>query len=389
MAVQSMTKCNRICPTNHHGLSWRVFADFFYILLLINLVNLCPNLTTMDKGYVEFVADLKKNIVQSRYVAARLVNKEQLLLYFKIGKMLAEKIDAADWGAGIMDRIAIDLQNALPGIKGFSSTGMKNMRRFYETYTEMLIGQTPSDQLQTGILKDGAFFSISFSHHISLINKCETTNERVFYITQSASQHWSVRVLEHHIAANLYKHRGKLANNFDKTLPDNLKVNALEVLQDNYLFDFVTTEEEDERVFEGALVSNIKKMIMTLGKGFTFLGNQYRLEVGGEEFFVDLLFFNRHLQSLVAFELKRGKFKPGYAGQLNFYLNVLDEKVKLPHENASIGIVLCKEKNNTVVEFAVKNIDKAMGVATYRTTKEVPKEMQGILPDAAELARLL
>lgn len=255
----------------------------------------------MDKGYVEFISDLKKNIVQSRYVAATLVNREQLLLYFKIGKMLAEKIAAADWGSGIMDRIAADLQNALPGIKGFSATGMKNMRRFYAAYAKVEIGQTVSDQME--IHKDEAFFSISFSHHIALINKCETTNERVFYMTQAASQYWSLRVMEHHIAANLYKHRGKLANNFDKTLPDNLKTNALEVLQDGYLFDFVTIDEEDERVFEGALVSNIKNMIMTLGKGFSFLGNQYRLEVGGEEFFVDLLFFNRHLHSLVAFEL--------------------------------------------------------------------------------------
>ncbi len=300
----------------------------------------------MDKGYVAFVADLKKSIVQSRYVAARLVNKEQLLLYFKTGKMLAEKIAAEEWGAGIMDRIAADLQNALPGIKGFSSTGMKNMRRFYEAYVDLAIGQTVSDQIA-----DGAFFGISFSHHISLINKCQTLKERLFYIREAASQYWSVRVLEHHIAANLYKHRGKLANNFDKALPENLKTSALEVLQDDYLFDFVATDDGDERVFEGALVSNIKNMIMTLGKGFTFVGNQFRLEVGGEEFFVDLLFFNRHLQSLVAFELKRGKFKPEYTGQLNFYLNVLDDKVRLPQENPSIGIVLCKEKNNTVVEF--------------------------------------
>lgn len=141
--------------------------------------------------------------------------------------------------------------------------------------------------------------------------------------------------------------------------------------------------------FEEKIVADITNFIIRMGKGFSFIGNQYRLEVGGDEFFVDLLFYNRHLQCLVAFELKREKFKPEYAGQLNFYLNVLDEKVKLPHENASIGIVLCKEKNNTVVEFAVKTIDKAMGVATYRTTKQVPKEMKGILPDTTELAKLL
>ncbi len=340
----------------------------------------------MDKGYVKFVAELKKNIVQSRYVAARLANKEQLMLYFKTGRMLSEKIVAEKWGAKVIEQIAIDLQKGLPGIRGFSYTSLKNMRQFYEEYEKTEIGQSVTGQIQ--IVND-AFYSVSFTHHILVMNKCAAADERLFYIGEAASQHWSVRVLEHHIAANLYKHRGKLANNFDKTLPDNLKANALEVLQDGYLFDFVTTDEEDERVFEGALVSNIKNMIMTLGKGFSFLGNQYRLEVGGEEFFVDLLFFNRHLHSLVAFELKRGKFKPEYAGQLNFYLNVLDEKVKLPEENASIGIVLCKEKNNTVVEFAVKTIDKAMGVATYRTTKEVPSEMRGILPDAAVLAQLL
>ncbi len=171
-----------------------------------------------------------------------------------------------------------------------------------------------------------------------------------------------------------------------------MKPSLPQVFQDEYLMDFIAScrYTEDESVFSNQkVVGDIKNFILRIGKGFCFIGNQYRLEVGGEEFFVDLLFFNRHLQSLVAFELKRGKFKPGYAGQLNFYLNVLDEKVKLPHENASIGIVLCKEKNNTVVEFAVRSIDKAMGVATYRTTKEMPKEMEGILPDAAELARLL
>jgi predicted nuclease of restriction endonuclease-like (RecB) superfamily len=149
-----------------------------------------------------------------------------------------------------------------------------------------------------------------------------------------------MQVLEHHINANLYKHQGKITNNFTNTLPGNIKANALQVFQDEYLFDFISLEEDDERVIEGQLVSNIKNMIMTLGKGFSFIGNQYRLEIDGEEFFIDLLFFNRHLQCLVAFELKRGKFKPEYAGQLNFYLNVLDDKVRLPHEHPSIGIVL-------------------------------------------------
>jgi predicted nuclease of restriction endonuclease-like (RecB) superfamily len=336
----------------------------------------------MNKGYVDFIADLKKRIVQSRYLAANLVNKEQLVLYFKTGKMLSEKIIAEKWGTKIIEKIALDLQQELPGIRGFSYTSLKNMRQFYETYAEA-IGQAVTGQIGE------SFWGISFTHHMLLINKCRKLEERLFYIEQAASQYWSVRILEHHVAAKLYRKRGKLANNFQTTLSNNIKASALEVFQDEYLFDFVAVDETDEKVFENALVKNVKNMILTMGKGFCFIGNQYRLEVGGEEFFVDLLFFNRHLQSLVAFELKRGKFKPEYAGQLNFYLNVLDEKVRLGHEHASIGIVLCKEKNNTVVEFAVRTIDKAMGVATYRTTREMPAEMRGILPDAGELARLL
>ncbi|HEX9511068.1 MAG TPA: PDDEXK nuclease domain-containing protein, partial [Puia sp.] len=231
---------------------------------------------------------------------------------------------------------------------------------------------------------------ISFTHHILILNKCKHLQERFFYIEQAATQYWSVALLEHHIDANLYSHQGKLPNNFNKTLSGELKPTALKVFQDDYLMDFISSGEmEDERVFEEKVVADIKNFIMRMGTGFAFIGNQYRLEIGGEEFFIDLLFFNRNLQCLVVFELKRGKFKPEYAGQLNFYLNVLDEKVKLPNENPSMGIVLCKEKNNTVVEFAIKTIDKAMGVATYRTTKEIPKEMRGILPNTDELVKLL
>jgi len=353
----------------------------------------------MDTEYIQFIADLKRNIVRSRYVAARLANKEQLLLYFKTGRMLSEKIAAKEWGAKIIAQIAEDLQMQLPGLRGFSYRNLKNMRQFFHEYQLVVIPQSATGELRKDIdligqsvtaqLND-TFFSISFTHHMLLLNRCTDQTERFFYIEQASLQFWSVQTLEHHIKANLYEHRGNLPNNFNKTVPETLKPSALQMFQDEYLMDFIGSDDtEDERMLENKVVFNIKNFIMRMGQGFAFIGNQYRLEVGGEEFFVDLLFFNRVLQCLVAFELKRGKFKPGYAGQLNFYLNVLDEKVKLAGENPSIGIVLCKEKNNTVVEFAVKTIDKAMGVATYRTTKDVPKEMKGILPNAEELATLL
>jgi predicted nuclease of restriction endonuclease-like (RecB) superfamily len=352
----------------------------------------------MDKEYIQFITELKQNIVQSRYIAARLANKEQLLLYFKTGRMLSEKIAAEKWGMKIVEQIADDLQKQLPGLRGFSYRNLMNMRHFFIEYQSIIILQSLAaelkvesgkSRLETPDFKD-QFLGISFTHHMTILNKCKINDERCFYIQQAFACFWSVSVLEHHISANLYSNQGKLPNNFSRTLPEQLKPSALQVFQDEYLMDFIhSSDSEDERQFEDKVVADIKNFIMRIGKGFAFIGNQYRLEVGGEEFFVDLLFFNRHLQSLVVFELKRGKFKPEYAGQLNFYLNVLDEKVRLEKENASIGIVLCKEKNNTAVEFAVKTIDKAMGVATYRTTKEVPKEMKGILPDTVELAKLL
>jgi len=354
----------------------------------------------MNKQYIRLITELKQNILQSRYVAARLANKEQLLLYYKTGKMLSEKIAAEKWGAKILMQISEDLQKQLPGLRGFSATNLKNMRQFYTEYQPNIISQLPTGQLRNIRTTNTRlvpitefpenFFNISFTHHVLILNKCKVLKERFFYISEAAAQFWSVNTLEHYINSNLFSQQGKLPNNFEKTLPEQLHPSALKIFQDEYLMDFMTPGEvDDERVLEEKVVSDIKNFIMKMGQGFSFIANQYRLELDGEEFFIDLLFFNRPLRCLVAFELKRGKFKPEYAGQLNFYLNVLDEKVKLTEESPSIGIILCKEKSNTIVEFAVRTIDKAMGVATYRTSKEVPKEMKGILPDPGELAKLL
>ncbi len=363
----------------------------------------------VDKKYVDFIQSIKKQIVQSRYTAARLANREQLMLYFKTGVMISEKIKAQKWGAKVLDQISADLQKELPGLKGFSSGNLKKIRLFAEAYApHLLIGSTASNQLGLAGTGDGfsissalsnlidfksfyeAFASISFSHHFVILTKIKGWEARIFYIQSAAANFWSLTVLEHHIENNLYGKEGKLPNNFDSTLAEALKPSALKVFKDEYLLDFIAGDElDDERHIEQQVVLNIRNFILQMGKGFCFIGNQYRLEVDGDEFFIDLLFFNRHLQCLVAFELKKGKFKPADAGQLNFYLNVLDEKVKLQQENSSIGIVLCKEKNNTVVEFAIKSFDKAMGVATYKTSKQTPVQMKGILPDTDELGKLL
>jgi predicted nuclease of restriction endonuclease-like (RecB) superfamily len=301
--------------------------------------------------------------------------------------VLSEKIKTHRWGAKVMDRLSDDLQKGLPGLRGFSTPNLKRMRLFFEAYPQ--IGSTLSNQLhRNDILK--AFFSISFSHHNLIISKVKANEHRLFYIEQASQHQWSYRMLDYHINAKLHAKKKTLPNNFAKVLPGKMKDAATDAFKDEYLLDFINiNEDEDERVLESGIVKNIREFIMRIGKGFSFIGNQHRVEVGGDEFFVDLLFFNRYLQCLVAFELKNGKFKPEHAGKLNFYLNALDDRFKLPHENPGIGIILCREKNNAVVEYAFKSVHKAMGVATYQLSNNVPKKLKGILPEPEELKKLM
>ena len=325
--------------------------------------------------YIGFIAELKQSIIQSRYQAAKAANREQLLLYLFIGKRLSEKIQAEKWGAKVLQQIANDLQEELPGLRGFSYRNLMKMIQFYGEYKAFLILPLPTAELEkysnsksgksknlilplpTAELKKATkqsqvvrlkkaatpllfdenrlndFFSISFTHHIILLTKCKDLKGRLYYMQMAASEMWSVSALEHNITSKLYKYRGKLPNNFKAVLPDTMSAAALDAFKDEYLFDFMLLDDDaDERVFEEAAVANIRKFIMTLGKGFSFIGNQYKVDVEGKEYFIDLLFYNRILQCLVVFELKRGKFKPEYAGKLNFYLNVLDDKIKLEHE---------------------------------------------------------
>lgn len=353
------------------------------------------------KSYIQFITDLKKSIVQSRYQAARLANREQLLLYYRTGKMLSEKVAKEKWGAKVLNQISTDLQEQLPGIRGFSSRNLHYMRQFFESYEKFVIVPSATAKLQradnqkdailqSATAKFEEFLEISFTHHISIINKCTSLDQRIYYIQRAATELWSVTVLEHKIDSRLFEKQGSLPNNFPKVMAGELKSSAAQIFNDEYLIDYMNLGEEDsEREVEDKIVLNIRNFILRMGKGFSFIGNQFRLELDGEEFFIDLLFYNRYLNCLVAFELKRSKFKPEHVGQLNFYLNVLDDKVKLAHENPSIGIVLCKEKQNTVVEYSVRTMNKPMGVATFRTTKEIPKELEEILPNTEQLGKLI
>lgn len=371
------------------------------------------NIAQMDinQNYREAVKIIKEAILRSQYRAAASVNKEQLSLYYGIGRYVSENSRTGFWGKGAIEQISSLLQKELPGLRGFSATSIRNMRIFYEEWDKVLNHQPLADDLVLNeklLLVEihqpvadefnwADFLSIGFSHHTEIISKAKTLEARLFYIHECATRYWSKYTLRDYLKADLYSHRGTLPNNFAQTLPDTKQaLKAVCSFKDEYLLDFINVEElneqeEDlnEKIVEKAIVANVKKFIMTFGQDFSFIGNQYRMEVAGEEMFIDLLFFNRELNSLVAVELKSGKFRTSYLGQLNTYLSALDTYIRKPHENPSIGIILCREMNQTFVEFAVRDYNKPMGVATYRASKDMPERLRNALPDIEDLKKLL
>ena len=389
-----------------------------------------------DNNYVLAVKQIKTAILKSRYEAAALANKELLKLYFGIGQYVSFHSRNKNWGKGAIDSISSLLQQELHGLRGFSATNIRNMRIFYEEWEcmqpflidkkeplfqfseeeldrQLLSAELKNQnrQLATGDLNDSfliqqlataelenewieLFLKVPFTQHRLIIRGAEVTEERVFYIQKVATEFWSFETLKHHLKSDLYQRQGKLAHNFQSTLSENaFRQKALMAFKDEMLLDFINIEDADEepneRVLENAIVQNIKKFIMALGTEFSFIGNQHRLLIEDEEYFIDLLFFNRKIQSLVAIELKKGKFKAEYVGKMNLYLSALDEMVKQPHENPSIGIILCKEKNNKIVEFAFRDTSKPMGVVTYKTYNDLPEAYKNILPDTETLKSLL
>lgn len=366
--------------------------------------------------YTQAIIAIKNAILQSRYRAAKLVNKEVLSLYYSVGKYISVSSRNAKWGSSAIKIIAQRLHTELPGLRGFSEVNIKRMRTFYEDWKNVFeIRPLPTDESQPTnnkiafksdfiqirpLITDefsseelDYFLSIGFTHHYEILVKAKSFDERMFYIGKCATEFWSVKKLLYYLEDSLYAKQNTMASNFTTTIQNvDLRHRALRSFKDEYLLDFINVEDPDdfdERELEQEIVHNIKNFIMALGNDFTFIGNQYRLVIDEREFFIDLLFFSRRLRSLLAIELKRGDFKPEYAGKLNFYLSALDEYVKLPDENPSIGIVLCKSKSNKIVEFAFRDTDKPMGVATYRTFNELPQEYQGMLPDEESLKQLL
>lgn len=363
------------------------------------------------RQYAADISAIKEAIQRSQYRAASRVNREMLSLFYAVGKYIS-KNSRGNWGKGAIAAISDGLQRELPGLRGFSETSLRNMRTFYEQWQPVINRQPMADDLQqvdekllltlirqptADELNWNEFILLPFSHHIEILSKTTTLKERAFYIHASVCHSWDKYTLRDNIKSGLYSQLGNLPNNFEKTLPQKLQIiKATKAFKEEYLLDFINVEgmgedddDVDERLVERQIVANVKNFIMTFGNDFTFVGNQYRITVAGEDMFIDLLFFNRELNCLVAVELKAGKFKIPYLGQLNGYLSALDQFVKKPHENPSIGIVLCRDMNKAFVEFAIRDYNKPMGVATYRTSSGIPEKYRKALPDIEDLRKLL
>jgi predicted nuclease of restriction endonuclease-like (RecB) superfamily len=361
--------------------------------------------------YENAVSIIKQAVEKSRYRAAKAGNAELLSLYYGIGKYVSENTRNGTWGTDAIKKISERLKAELVGVRGFSESNIKNMRIFYEEWNPFVNRQPAADDLEIdeeGLLVAirqpmadeinwSEFMALGFTHHMEILSKVKDTNARLFYIHECAIRAWDKYTLRDYIKSGLYQHRDNLPNNFDSSLPDKkFAVKATKAFKDNYLLDFINTEnlgetdeDIDERIIENQIVNNIKDFIIRFGTDFIFMGNQYRIEIAGEEMFIDLLFFNRELNCLVAVELKAGKFKPAYLGQLNTYLTVLDDKVRKEHENPSVGLILCRDMNKAFVDYVIRDYDKPLGVATYKTYKDMPDDMKRALPDVEELKRIL
>lgn len=378
------------------------------------------------------VEAIKKAILQGQYEAAKGVNRVQLAVYFGIGKYISSHTRKGVWGTGALETISQQLRKELPGLRGFSATQLREMRLFYEEWDildanssvvtdENLLSpildtnsSVVTDELenkehsidiyqcmQIPNLKEFPiedFFKVPFSHHSRILAGTKDLSARYYYIRRTAEEHLSVERLKRLIKEDAYEHQEQIPNNFHQTLSDsNMARKAVMMFKDEYLLNFINVEEigeresidVDERVVEQQIVHNIKNFIMTFGRDFSFIGNQYHLEVYGVEHFPDLLFFNRELCAMVVVELKTGDFKTSYLGQLMTYLRILDDHVKKPHENPSIGIVLCKSANKEYVEYVIQDYQKPMGVATYSTSADMPERLRKALPDIEELKKLL
>ena len=324
-----------------------------------------------NNEYLDIIETIKTEIKSAQYKAAVSVNRELIMLYYNIGRIINEH---KTWGNKFIENLAADIRISFPDTKGYSIRNLKYMAKFAAEYTEEIVQE--------------ALAQITWYHNITLMDKIHDIDKRLWYAHKIAENGWSRNVLVHQIESGLYERQATVdkISNFESRLPAPQSELAVQTMKDPYVFDFIPFREDMvERDIEEALIKDVTKLLLELGTGFAFLGNQYRLNVGGDDFYIDLLFYNLNLRCYVVIELKTGEFKPEFAGQLNFYLSAVDGILKRDEDNPSIGLLLCKSKNNLVAEYALKDMSKPMGVSEYTITKSLPEELEKQLPSVEDI----
>jgi len=331
----------------------------------------------INTGYTDLFGEIKSRIRTAQYDGLRAVNKELITLYWNIGELIVSRQQGETWGRSVVEKLAADVRTEFPGLQGFSAANIWRMKFFYENYS--------CSQKLAPLVRE-----IAWSHNVAIFEKCKDELQREFYIRMTKTHGWTKNILIHQIEDQTYEKTLTSQTNFDKTLPAPMQPQLALAIKDEYLFDFLELGDEySERQLETALIGRIEPFLKQMGGVFAFLGSQYRLQVSDQEYFIDILLYHRKLKCLTAIELKIGAFIPEYVGKMQFYLAVLDDTVRLPDENPSIGILLCKSKDRTIVEYALRPSNKPIGVSAYEMVSSLPAEYAGQLPTPEQIAGLL
>lgn len=329
-----------------------------------------------NKLYNDLIRNLKQEISQARVRAHLAVNKEMISLYWTIGNQILERQQQEGWGTKVIENISNDLRQEFPEMTGLSYQNISYMRQFAIEYTDRLFLQQ-------------AVGEIPWGHNIVIFSKVKEYPQRLWYAQKTIENGWSRNVLNLQIQSNLYARDGKSINNFQNTLPSPQSDLAQSIIKDPYNLEFLDIKDKVvERELETKLIDNIRKFLLELGQGFAFIGNQYHIELEGEDYYLDLVFYHVKLKCYVVIELKTGKFKPEYAGKLNFYLNLMDKKIKDDSDNPTIGLILCEEKKGITVEYAIEGINKPIGVSQFKLTEILPEKLKKYLPSPEEITKL-
>jgi predicted nuclease of restriction endonuclease-like (RecB) superfamily len=358
-------------------------------------------------SYANLLSEIKDRIQQAQTRAILSVNAELVRLYWDIGRIINQRQRVEGWGAGVIPRLADELRNELPAVKGFSERNIKRMLAFYRVYPKpngllpevaklaapkkvpqsaAQIQPSPKVPQPAALLPDSLLWTIPWFHHIVLMEKVKDLPARVWYMQQTLANGWSRNVLVHMIESEAHRRQGKALSNFERLLPAPQSDLVQQTLKDPYIFDFLTLDESfHEHELEVGLIQHLEKFLLELGQGFTFVGRQYCVEVGAKDFHIDLLFYHLKLRAFIVIDLKTGSFQPEYAGKLNFYCNVINDKLRHPDDQPTIGLILCQGKDRVLAEYALSGIDKPIGVSSYELTRALPPRLQSALPTVEEL----